>query len=109
MTLKHYLALGAVLVALVAGWFVKSVIDERAALRLEVSSKNETIRLMGRAEKTTSSVLSQRVVSAKAIQQKASDVQQQIQATRPGAECELPESWRVLHDAAAASPVPPAP
>lgn len=107
--LKGFLLILMVALVVALGAYGNSVLHERAALRLQVASQNETIRLMGKTEKVTTSVLTTRIENVRAIQKKARDVQQKVQMLRPGAACELPPDWRLLHDEAAAGAVPAAP
>jgi hypothetical protein len=106
--IRVYLALAALAAALAGGWYVKGVFAERDKLKVTVSAMESDIRQLRRIDAATSKTLTARVTSAKAIQQKATDVQVRIAQERPSAACVLTPDWRLLHDEAAAGAVPPA-
>jgi hypothetical protein len=108
--LTPYLYGLAVLTAIGSGWYAKSAITERDALKVQVSALQTDLRFASKATAVTSKVLTARAKSVSSIKSKAKDVQVEIEKRLPDvAACVLPPDWRVLHDAAAADEeVPPA-
>lgn len=89
----------------------RSVKAERDDLRIELAAAQATVENLSNLERTTSIVLSNRVQSKAAIQERATNVQVEIEKRLSGPPaCVLPPDWRVLHDAAASdAQVPEAP
>lgn len=106
--------IGALAVSLFLGFAayrMDALIKERNELRLDVASQQAVIESLQNTQQVTEVVLSDRVRSKAAIQERAKDVQVEIQK-RLGGEpvCALPPDWRLLHDAAASdSRLPEAP
>lgn len=114
MNVKAYATVGLALLVTgflaFAGSRLTGLIEERNQLRVEVAAQQAQIESLSAVERTTSIVLSDRVQSRAAIQERASNVQVEIEKrlSAPPA-CVLPPDWRVLHDSAATdTPVPDA-
>lgn len=89
--------------------YVRHAVEERAALRQQVATQQETLRLAQRFARVNTRVVTQRLQSAAAIKERADVVQLEIERRLPADPvCVLPPDWRLLHDAAATDTEVPA-
>lgn len=109
-TLKPYLAIAVLALASLGTYWVNNLYHEAKDLKAANAVLVESIGLMKKVNTTTVTVLTKRADSSKAISQRASNVQLEIEKRFPAlGVAVLPGAFRVLHDAAALDQVPAAP